>query len=70
METIDFKDLQESYIKTNDGKKHYTVIDGVYKGNTVTYNTFTDHWTLIIKKSVVVTSGRPRSQFIFAREII
>lgn len=70
METIDFNDLQSSHIRTNDGNKHYNVINGPYKGNTVTYNTLTDHWTLIIKKTVVVTSERQRSQFLFARELI
>lgn len=29
METIDFKDLQESNIRTNDGNRHFNVVDGV-----------------------------------------
>jgi hypothetical protein len=52
METIDFKDLQESNIRTNDGNRQFNVINGVYKGSTVIYSTISRQWTLIIKKDV------------------
>ena len=57
METIDFKDLQESNIRTNDGNRHFNVVDGAYKGSTVTYNQISRQWTLIIKKEVIILNN-------------
>jgi hypothetical protein len=71
MEKIEFKDLLEKiHLRTNDGRKSFTIIDGVYKGNSVIYNIFADQWTLVIKKPVIIVDNGQRLTTIFSREII